>query len=121
MMETYLLTWNPGKSDWDEDYNDMQAAVELGHMKTTEWSCGVRKRMSSNSRIFMMRLGRGQPVHGIFLSGYTTEEPFSDDHWDPRALSPTTMYVRFRIDAMLNLEVCPLLDPEREVSSNRWC
>ncbi|MBL8154259.1 MAG: HNH endonuclease [Anaerolineae bacterium] len=114
-MGAYLLTWNPTKFPWD-DYADEQQAFELGFETQLVWSCGPRKRLPIGSRIFMMRLGYQQPLHGIFASGFSTREPGSDIHWNPSSPSPQAHYVEFTLDAFLNLEVHELLKPEKEVS-----
>jgi 5-methylcytosine-specific restriction enzyme A len=116
-MSTYLLTWNPKKSLWD-DYSDYRMSIELGYETIVGWSCGVRKNMPVGSRIFMMRLGYRQPIHGIFASGYTTTEPYLDTHWNDSASTADTHYVEFRLDAMLDPEIHNLLNAEIEVSKN---
>lgn len=114
-MGTYLLIWNPTKSIWD-DYPEYQEAVELGLEARIRWSCGVRKHLTVGSRIFMMRLGYRQPIHGIFASGFTTCEPYLADHWDKTSPEPSAQYVELRFDAMLNLEIHSLFDAETEIS-----
>lgn len=115
-MNAYLLTWNPKKYLWT-DYHIYQQSVELGFSTDMDWSCGVRKHMPIGSRVFMMRVGHHQPIHGIFASGITTSEPFSDYHWNDGAQTTNAQYIEFKLDAMLNFEVHKLLKPEIEVSN----
>lgn len=114
-MNTYLLTWNPAKSTW-LNYDEEQKAVELGYIVSVKWSCGVRKHLPIGSRIFMMRLGYQQPKQGVFASGYATHEPELGKHWNNNAESLQTMYTRFELDVLLNLDVHNLLVPQDEVS-----
>jgi 5-methylcytosine-specific restriction protein A len=115
-MAIYLLTWNPTKFLWDTIADDL-LEFELGFEPTFGWSCGVRKKLPIGSRVFMMRLGYRQRLHGIFASGYTTSEPFSDVHWNEDAIESNAQYLNFRPDAFLNMDVYPLLNPEKDVSN----
>lgn len=116
-MSTYLLTWNPKKWSWN-NYSENQIVVESGQPFEIRWSCGVRKHMPVNSRVFLMLLGSEQPIQGIIASGYTLKVPFSAPHWDALAVEPNAQYVIFRFDELLNLDVHTLLNPMTEVSAD---
>lgn len=72
------------------------------------------------SRVYMMRLGYRVPQNGICLSGYTLSEPYLDSHWSEDAKVSTALYVEFYIDAMLNIEVQPLLYPATVSATHNW-
>jgi 5-methylcytosine-specific restriction enzyme A len=80
MSETYLLTWNPRRWEWDDIDEEISELRSSGWIEE-RWSIGVRRKLSVGSRIFLMRLG--EPPKGIIASGFTSSEPFEDLHWDP--------------------------------------
>ncbi len=78
-MNTFLLTWNPDRSPWDElpkEANDTAA----GQTVSGRWSCGVTKRIQIGDRVFLMMLG-GEP-RGLIASGWVTKAPYLDEHWE---------------------------------------
>lgn len=115
---TYLLTWNPGKYQWLE-LTDTWEAVNLGYLQEDRWSCGRSRKPHIGDRVFMMCLG-ATTTKGIMASGWVTEEPFEDLHWNEEAQHLTTRYVWFRYDALLNPEVQPLLNPARVTANYNW-
>ena len=69
-MSTYLLTWKPGHPD---DY------VELD-IRGWRWSCGNRKNIEPDDRVFVLRQGKDFP--GIVASGWVTKGSHQKSHWE---------------------------------------
>ncbi len=107
-MNTFLLTWNPSKWQWDDLAEAVYEANTEGHCRDT-WSCGTTRHISPGDRAFLMRLG--VPPKGIMGSGVIVSEPFEGEHWDEkRAESGDTVYrVRIVFDVLSYL---PILDED---------
>ena len=56
-MKTYLLTWNPRRSNWDDDIGEMADTVKNGGTAETKWSCGNTKSIQEGDRVFFIQLG----------------------------------------------------------------
>lgn len=94
-MATYLLTWNPHESAWD-DILEMSQAVKLGKSITIAWSCGNTRRIKVGDRIFLLRQGR-EPK-GICASGIVVQGSYEHLNW----VGKLAMYVDFQLDVLLN-------------------
>jgi hypothetical protein len=70
-MSTYLLTWQPKHPD---DYLELDS-------KKWRWSCGNRKNIKPDDRVFLLRQGRVSP--GIVASGWVIEGSRRKAHWEP--------------------------------------
>lgn len=95
-MSSYLLTWNPKKSRWDE-IEDLAVRVKRGESVTQEWSLGARKYVSLGEQVFWARVG--DEPKGIFARGIITRTAFEKPHWDPNRgeKGATTTYAEVRI------------------------
>lgn len=62
-MKTYLLTWNPEKSDWKkrEDYKKSVDGTQNGKIVFNDWSCGNTKTIQLGDRVFLLRQGKKNP------------------------------------------------------------
>lgn len=98
-MSSYLLVWNPKKSDWHEIERE-ERKVQTGRRLTISWSCGNRKNMLIGSRVFLVRVG--QNPKGLIASGRTVCEPYKEGR-------KKSLFVEFRADA---LSVDPILTVE---------
>jgi 5-methylcytosine-specific restriction protein A len=78
-METYLLTWNPNRSKWDDLPTEANQTA-AGKILRGRWSCGNTKNISKGSRVFLIHLGK-EPK-GIIASGWIKKQPYLDKHWD---------------------------------------
>lgn len=107
--ETYLLLWNPSLWPWDA-YGDVVSQVAAGKAPIEEWSTGARRQIEVGSRVLLTRVGKNQP--GIVLSGTTVGPVEVRAHFDPAraAAGDTANFVKFRVDAMLDVSVRPPLD-----------
>lgn len=77
-MATFLLTWNPKKSDWELP-DDIVTLKRKGTLER-RWSCGSNKHIFPGDRVFMLR--QGPEPRGIIGSGSVTTGSHEDDHWD---------------------------------------
>ena len=96
-MDTYLLTWNPKRWDWESMEEDILDLKSNGFFDGT-WSTGVTKRIQNGDRIFLIRLGT-EP-RGIVASGYAISNGYQEVHWDPDHLEPAN-YIDVRFDQLL--------------------
>lgn len=106
-MATYLLTWNPTK------YNSWYELPYILKYRRSRWSCGSRKTLPKDSRVFLYR--QGSTPRGIVASGYTTRKAFQDEHWDParRRNGIPANYVQVAYDAILGPDRHAILQIER--------
>ncbi|MCZ2390638.1 MAG: HNH endonuclease [Acidobacteria bacterium] len=95
-MNTWLLTWNPDRSNWDID-SYLSLLREHGFFDAS-WSCGNTKRIERGDRIFLLR--QGVEPRGIMASGQALARPDYDDHWDEDR-DDQILYVNVRFDTLL--------------------
>src|SRR5689334_1083747 len=119
-MATYLLTWNPDKSDWT-DFDEAVAATQAGHLWRDSRSCGGTKRIARGDRLFLHRQGPDDP--GLIGHGYALGKPEYHRHWDPekRAKRQDALFVDVDFDFLSKRSVIArreLLQPP--LNSVRW-
>lgn len=102
-MATYLLTWNPKKWNWETLDDDLDTYRTEG-LWVTSWSCGNRKAIFPEDRLFLIKQGPQKP-RGIFASGYVTRGPSTARHFTNRKKQATYVDVEFDV----------LLDPRVDV------
>jgi 5-methylcytosine-specific restriction enzyme A len=109
MHNTYLLTWNPTRWEWDDLAADARRATD-GDCVKTRWSSGNTKRIVQGDRIFLMRLGADP--RGIVASGVACGEPEADVHWEDEraAQGDTALFVETAFDWLLDPATTPPLD-----------
>ena len=95
-MATYLLTWKPDQWGY-EDLKERIARFDAGDA-VQRWSCGTSKSILIDSRVLLMRQGKGKG--GIFGSGKVVKEPFQADHYNEqkRAAGKTALYIMVEFD-----------------------
>lgn len=99
-VASYLLTWNPNETPWNDFQDDLRTAREQGYVDA-RWSCGNTKKIVEGDRLFWMRLG-SEP-RGIFASGWALSDSYEDFHW-----SESTKPAQY-VEAMWDV----LLDPDQ--------
>jgi hypothetical protein len=77
--DTYLLTWNPRNSPWD-DRERMVGLTAEGRPVEDQWSCGNTKRIRPGDRLFLLR--QGQEPRGVMAAGWATSVIYEGPHWD---------------------------------------
>jgi hypothetical protein len=95
-MNTYLLTWNPKKSEWDLAA-DAATRKAKGYVDIN-WSCGRTKRIEPGDRVFL--LNQGREPRGIMASGHAKSSPKLGSHWD-KSRKGKALYVSVRFDVLL--------------------
>lgn len=100
-MPTYLMKWNPNKSQWKnfELYvNNIRADQ---HFKQ-RWSCGNNKSIHADDRIFLIRLGVFPK--GISASGWAVSEVDTGKSWNQTHAQKgkSALYVNIEWDVLLN-------------------
>ncbi len=95
-MNTYLLTWNPKRWDWNLD--DDVSSLKLHGYFDGRWSSGSTKRIEIGDRIYLMRLG--VEPRGVMASGYALSSVFQHEHWDSNR-DDLANYVDVRFDTIL--------------------
>jgi 5-methylcytosine-specific restriction protein A len=110
-MATYLFTWNPARWDWTYLQDSIAEVRENGYCSES-WSCGVTKKIRTDDRAFLMKLG--VEPRGIIASGWVTSDVYEGRHWDrdKKAKSKTALYVDVDWDT--------LLDPEIDIFPRVW-
>jgi 5-methylcytosine-specific restriction protein A len=100
-MATFLCTWNPDTTEWDEKEIERDAAItDAGGRVPFRWAVGIRRGgICPDDRVFMVRQ---RHERGIVASGQFTSEAYEGRHWnDPRR---TTMYADMEWDTVLHHE-----------------
>lgn len=99
-MSTFLLTWKP--DEWG--YEKLKERLDLhGAGETIQrWSCGRTKNIPLGARVFLTKQGKG--YKGIFGSGYVTQQPFEEPHFneEKRKAGKTSLYVMVNFDRLYN-------------------
>ena len=90
VVNTWLLTWNPTKWDWD-DYDEVVSLSRIGKGYLIGWNCANRHAQVGD-RVFMVKLGDPSTPRGIFASGYITSDFWEGEHFDD-SKDNTIMYV----------------------------
>jgi 5-methylcytosine-specific restriction enzyme A len=116
-MATYILTWNPQRTDFDEDdYNDIVDRTREGELVPSGWSCGNTKRIKDADRIFFLRQGVDR---GMVGAGYATGEAYPDAHWSEEGKE--AIYVDFDYETLLPVSFrLRIEDLEREDLGVAW-
>ena len=102
-MNTYLLTWNPQRFQWEE-LPDLIREVKLSGRCEVRWSCGQTRVIVPGDRVYLMHLGR-EP-RGIMGFGVVLSRPYPERHWDPQSQTRTAYYV--------DVEFRSLVDPKSD-------
>lgn len=80
MSNTYLLTWNPDKWDFDGGYNTFLQSINVGQRPIEEWRA-VNKSIQKGDVLYVMKLGK-EP-RGIILKGIALSGGHPSEHYDP--------------------------------------
>ena len=97
-MATYLFTYNPNKWEWN--FQDDIAEINLHGFCNGTWSAGVTKKIKTDDRFFLMRLGKSP--RGIMASGRATSDVFQDVHWADE--SKAALYVNVHFDTIIDID-----------------
>lgn len=121
-MPTYLFTWNPARWDWAY-LKDSIAEVKKNGYCIERWSCGVTKKIKTEDRAFLMKLG--DEPRGIVAAGWVEGGVYEDTHWDraKRAKGMSALYVNVHWDTILDpgVEIFPIAWLDKGIySSMRW-
>jgi 5-methylcytosine-specific restriction protein A len=108
-MTAYLLTWNPKNWPW-ADLPEIARKLSEGVPVEQRWSCGNSRTIPVGSRVFLLR--QGVEPKGVIASGWVTQPPFPEPHWDAERATrgDEAFYVRFAADALINPDVEQPLD-----------
>ena len=108
-MNTYLLTWNQNMYNW-KNFNLIKSNInDFGYYDEFGWSCGHRKKINCNDRLFLIRVG--VEPKGIIGSGFAIPKPefdykssnvvYTDSHWNENDEKQTNN-IRILWDNLLN-------------------
>ena len=121
-MATYLLTWNPKRWHWWQDFAELVDERRSDGSIVISWSCGNSKRIREGDRVFLIRLG--QEPKGIMASGWAASTPYARLHWDAMKANTgkTALYVDVVFDTLLNPEehILPRKELSRGILSNMY-
>ena len=102
-MATYLLTWNPKRTSWDDPEWSLEAHVfyfqNHGECPIT-WSCGNRKQMDKDDRVWFIR--QGENPRGLFARGMVVTPPYEGNFLEEP--TKTGLFVDCQIDWIVNPE-----------------
>lgn len=79
MSNTYLLTWNPSKWDFEGGYNTFLQSVNNGENPTIEWRA-ANSSIKKGDTLFLMKLG--EPPRGIILKGIAMSSGHPSKHYE---------------------------------------
>jgi hypothetical protein len=118
-MTTFILTWNPSRSNWID--RDQLAQDTVTAPVDSDWSTGNRTHgITPGDRAFMLKLG-GDP-RGIVASGRFTSDVYRAPHWDT-SKNGEANYANVRWETVLDvdnpLSVADLLANVPELPWNR--
>jgi 5-methylcytosine-specific restriction protein A len=105
-MKTYLLAWNPKRSQWT-DLADLSRKTKLGVQPMTSSTCGNTKSIQQGDRVFWIRLG--VEPKGIFGCGTVTRGSYVDQHWDSTRPRETAIWVDIRVDSVFHPDCEPIV------------
>jgi len=99
-MSTYLLTWNPQRTPFD-NFPTYVRRLATGKSIVFRWSCGNTRSIHEDARVFLLRQRADKP--GIVGSGRVTEGSYEGEHWEPakRRQGSKAWYVNVKWDALL--------------------
>ncbi len=109
-MRTYLLTWNPATTPWD-DLEEHSQQTASGSPFLTDWSCGTNKSIVRGDRIFLLKQGKEQPKD-LMASGWVTSKGVENrKHWDADKAreGKKALYIDVSLERLLNPYIDPLL------------
>ena len=117
-QQAVLLTWNPKKWDWGNDYRDAIDRTANGEVVEYEWSTGSRKSgLEHGDRAFLLR--QGDEPRGIAASGWVTGPVHDGKHWD--GSGKIANYVNVEWDIVLDLpDILPWDVLEAEMPTQDW-
>lgn len=115
-MGTFLLTWNPANSVWDDFDSSLKNCREFGSA-SSYWSCR-NSHVQPGDRVFMLRLGKNQKK-GIIASGRAIGIPYRSADWKNRA--DTSRYIKISYDVILDAQKALKLDElEKHFPNFHW-
>lgn len=79
MSNTYLLTWNPSKWDFEGGYNTFLQSVENGEKPIIEWRA-ANTSIQKGDVLYLMRLG--ESPRGIILKGFAMGSGHPSKHYE---------------------------------------
>lgn len=95
-MNTFLLTW----SKWI--WSDLPVAIEQtrnGVPYPHRWSVHAHRQMKVGDRVFLIK--QGKEPRGIVASGYVTDAPHLEPHWDPEKKGKLVMKADVEFDTVV--------------------
>lgn len=103
-MGSVLLAWNPKRFQWGDLHDELRKVRRRGRAANS-WSIGNRRELAPGTRFFLIRLG-SEP-RGLVGSGWTTSQPYPDDHWDldRAARGEESRYIGIYFDVLQNTPV----------------
>ena len=104
-MTTWLLTWNPNRSE-SELLRAKQRLQETGSFRTT-WSCGRTKRIEKGDRFYFVQ--QAEEPRGVVGSGTIVRSPHWGAHWDRARRPQKALYVGIEFDVVLDPTVDEIL------------
>lgn len=99
-MKTFLLTWNPKRTQWRTLPNEARMVAKKEYV-WGEWNVAAHRLVQPHDRVFLLRVGKNNP--GIMASGEVSSWPESGKSWDRNAQSHerTVWYVELKWNALL--------------------
>jgi 5-methylcytosine-specific restriction protein A len=118
-VNSFLLTWNPTKWEWDDDdYNSVVEDTEQGIRVPGRWSVGnTRHAIHPGHRAYLVRQHNDR---GLIGTGHFTSRPFEAGHFTDPDDSAWYAYLDWErlVDADDRIPLDELIDRVPEVSWN---
>lgn len=108
-MNTFLFTWNPSRWDWVDLPDSINHLETVGYVEK-RWSCGNSKSIKKGDRVFLIRLGKKEPI-GIMGSGYAKSSYYIATHWDG-TIGKIAHYIDIEFDILIDPNKNKLLDKD---------
>ena len=111
-MNTFLLTWNPSRWQWNNLDEVLEEIESLGWSER-RWSCGKSKSLVAGDRVFLLR--QRVESRGVIGSGWILRGSYEDTHWDSElaASGKTALFVKVSFDVLLNADLEPILERDK--------
>lgn len=118
IVNTWLLTYNPTKWNWD-DYDEAISLTKSGKGYCIGWNCANR-HAKVGDRVFIIKLGDPSTSKGIFATGYIISDFWEGENFD-KSKDNNVMYVDivltrildYRIDNIIPIDKLKQLFPEQ--------
>jgi hypothetical protein len=100
-MNSYLLSWNPDKWEWEQLTSDSEKVMSGGIVEM-DWSVTKNNKPAIGDKFYLIKVGK--QGRGIIACGTILTEPYDKAHYDSekKSTSQPLKYVRIKFDLLVD-------------------